>query len=53
MLPFIMEIKTNTYTIEIHRASETSHEEEVRRFATYVSIICELGFKQEKARANN
>ena len=43
-----MEIKVGNYTIQLHRAEETSHEEEVKRLATYVSTICELGLKQEK-----
>ena len=48
-----MELKVDNFTIKLHRADETSHEEEVKRLATYVYTICELGQKQEKARANN
>lgn len=45
-----MELKVGNFTLQLHRAEETSHEEEVKRLATYVSTICELGLKQ-KARA--
>ena len=44
-----MELKVDNFTIKLHRADETSHEEEVKRFATYVSKICELGKMQETA----
>ena len=47
-----MELKVDNFTIKLHRAEETSNEEEVKRLALYVSTICELGLKQEKARAN-
>ena len=43
-----MELKVDNFIIQLHRAEETSHEEEVKRLATYVSTICELGLKQEK-----
>lgn len=48
-----MELKVEDFTIKLNRAKETSHEEEVKRLATYISTICELGLKQEKARAVN
>ena len=48
-----MELKVDNFTIQLHRAEETSPEEEVKRLALYVSKICELGLNQEKARANS
>lgn len=42
-----MELKVDNFTIQLHRAEETSHEEEVKRLATYVSKICELGQQQK------
>ncbi len=44
-----MELKVDNFTIKLHRAKETSHEEEIKRLATYVSKICELGQRQEKS----
>ena len=38
-----MELKVDNFTIQLHRAEETSHEEEVKSLATYVSTIGELG----------
>ena len=34
-----MELKVDNFTIQLHRAEETSHEEEVKRLATYVSTM--------------
>lgn len=45
-----MEFKVDEFTIKLHRAKETSPEEEVKRLVRYVSKICELGQKQEKAQ---
>lgn len=45
-----MEFKVDNFTIKLHRAKETSHEEEVKRLVLYVSKICELGQRQEKAQ---
>ena len=44
-----MELKVDNFTIQLLRAEETSHEEEVKRLATYVSLICELGQKQKNS----
>lgn len=44
-----MELKVDNFIIQLHRAEETSHEEEVKRLATYVSLICELGQKQKNS----
>lgn len=44
-----MEIKVDNFTINLHRAEETSPEEEVKRLVRYVCTICELG-KQQKLK---
>ncbi len=44
-----MEIKVDNFTINLHRAEETSPEEEVKRLVRYVYTICELG-KQQKLK---
>lgn len=44
-----MEIEVENFTIKIHRAEETSPEEEVKRLTLYISKICELGQLQEKS----
>lgn len=44
-----MELQVDNFTIQLHRAKETSHEEEIRRLATYISKICELGKQQKES----
>ena len=44
-----MELKVENFTIQLHRAEETSHEEEVKRLATYGALICERGQKQKNS----
>ena len=44
-----LKLKVENFTIQLHRAEETSHEEEVKRLATYVSLMCELGQKQKNS----
>jgi hypothetical protein len=48
-----MELKVDNFTIKLHRAEETSHEEEVKRLATYVFKICELGQYQENSSSKD
>lgn len=42
-----MEINVDNFSINLHRAEESSYEEEAKRLALYVFKICELGLKQE------
>ena len=42
-----MEIKIENFTINLQRAEESSHEEEIKRLANYVYTTCELGKQQE------
>ncbi len=47
-----MELKVDKFNIKLHRAEEASYEEEVKRFALYVSKILEFGQEQEKAQTS-
>lgn len=42
-----MEIKVDNFTINLYRAEESSHEEEIKRLANYVYTTFELGKQQE------
>ena len=44
-----MEIKVDNFTINLYRAEESSHEEEIKSLANYVYTICKLG-KQQKLK---
>ncbi len=45
-----MEFKVDKFTVKLHRANEISHDEDVNRFAKYVSIICEVSKRQQKGK---
>ena len=41
-----MRIQVGIYTIELHRAEETSHQEDVKRLANYVSLIADIAVRE-------
>lgn len=43
-----MEFKVDKFTVNLHRADETSQDEDVKRFAKYVSMVCEVGKRPTK-----
>lgn len=47
-----MEFKVDKFTVNLHRADETAQDEDVKRFAKYVSIVCEVGNRKKKGKNN-
>lgn len=43
-----MKIKVDNFTINIHRAEESSCKDEIKRLANYVYTICELEKQAKK-----
>ena len=43
-----METKIGNYTIKLHRDKETSHKDELQRFAIYVSTLYDIAMKEQE-----
>lgn len=48
-----MKIKVENFTINLHRAEESSCQDEIKRLTKYVYTICEIGKRQEKLVLDN